>query len=338
MDRRLVLGALASLGLAQGVGAGPRVGARLADAAEAIRAREAIPAMGLGVVDRGETVLVRGFGGAGERDRFRAASISKVFTAQAIMMLVEDGNLSLDDDVARWAPGFEDRDLTVRHLLTHRAGLRDAVFPVEIDDQARLAAYLRLLAAQAPAALPGAAYGYADAHYNLLGGVVSAASGESCAAFVQRRLIAPLRLAETSPFPPPVARQAIVPPTSSRPPRPFDIAFAPSEGLVTSARDLTAWVRATLRQDRRLLKPASFAAMITPQATTAAPGRAIGLGWQLREEAGRRIAEHAGSIRGYSALVLTYPDQRRGFVILTNADDAPRWEIARQLDSVLGAG
>ena len=76
--------------------------------------------------------------------------------------------------------------------------------------------------------------------------------------------------------------------------------------------------------------------MLQPLGDGGGPGRFAGIGWQLREEGGRRIAEHGGSVRGYNALVLTWPDQRRAVVILTNADDAPRWEIARAIDRLLG--
>jgi CubicO group peptidase (beta-lactamase class C family) len=315
-------------------------------AVEEMRASAAVPALGLAVIDRGQIVFEGGFGQVGERpatehDRFRAASISKLFTAQAVMKLAEAGRLSLDDDLARWLPAFQGRGLTLRHLLVHRSGLRDRVYPLDIEDPVRLEAYIAVVAAQTPAGAPGAAYGYTDVDYNLLGAVVAKASGRPFTDFVQTELFDPLTLSESTPFPVKSNRAGIASPFLNKPtvrpatPRLYDIAFAPSEGLVTSAHDLAVWTRATLRRDRRLLSRTAFVAMMEPTAEGPGPGRHAGLGWQLREEGGRRIAEHGGSVRGYNALVLTYPDQRRAIIVLTNADDAPRWEIAGKVDAIL---
>lgn len=307
-----------------------------------------VPAVGLGVIDQGEVIFLGGLGSvagrpATEHDRFRAASISKLFTAQAVMLLAQARKLSPDEDVGRWLPAFAGRGLTLHHLLTHRSGLRDTIFPFETDDPARVADYLKQLAEQPAGDLPGARYAYTDADYNLLGAVVAAASGQPYVRFVQTEILDRLRLRDAEIFPAPSTRANLAPPFLDRPAlrpatgRPFDIAFAPSEGLVTGARDLTLWTQATLRQDPRLLKRTSFQAMIQPRAEAGSVNRHMGYGWQLRRDAHRAIAEHGGSVRGYNALVLTYPRERRGFVILTNADDAPRWQIAKALDRALDA-
>lgn len=346
MLRRSFLGGAAAAAATPAIAASRAAGLR--EAVEPLRAAANVPAVGLGVIDRGKVVFLGGLGevagrAATEHDRFRAASISKLFTAQAVMRLAEQGRLSLSDDVGRWLQMFAGRGLTVRHLLTHSSGFRDAIFPVEADDPARVGAYLKILAGQPPARPPGAAYAYTDADDNVLGAVVTAASGVPYVRYVQREIIERLELADADIFPPAAARANLAPPFLNKPtvrpatPRPFDIAFAPCEGLVTGARDLTLWTLAALRRDGRLLKRASWRAMTIPQAPAGGPGRYMGYGWQLREEDGRAIAEHGGSVRGYNALVLTYPRERRGFVILTNADDAPRWDMARALDRALGA-
>jgi CubicO group peptidase (beta-lactamase class C family) len=347
--RSLVLAALAFVAA---VFATPALAADDREAAiratvEDLRTKASVPAIGLGVIDRGEVVFLGGLGEvdgrpATERDAFRAASISKLFAAQTAMRLVEQRRLDLDDDVGRWLPAFAGRGLTVRHLLTHRSGFRDAIFALDSDDPSRVEAYLALLAKQPPTARPGTAYAYTDADFNVLGAVVAAAGGRPYVEVVQSTILAPLKLGDSSAFPARAARAHVAQPFMNKPtvrpavPRPYDLAFAPSEGLVTSARDLTAWTRATMRKDRRLLKAASFEAMLVPQADAGGPGRSIGLAWQLREEGDRRVAEHAGSVRGYNALVVTYPAEQRAIVILTNADDAPRWEIARAVDRILG--
>lgn len=346
MLKRVLWLALAMLALASSAFAEGQAGA-IREAVEALRVESNIPALGLGVIEGGEVVFLGGFGEvdgrpATEHDRFRAASISKLLTAQAVMQLVQAGKVRLDDDVGRWLPALAGRGLTIRHLLSHRSGLRDLVFPLETDDPVRPEAYLKLLAAL-PTGKPGAAYAYTDADFNVLGLVVAKVSGEAFDAYVQRRILDPVGLPDSAMFPAPAARAGMTQPFLNKPavrpatPRPFDIAFAPSEGLVTSAADLTRWTLATLMQDRRLLRRDAHAAMLATQGQAGGPGRRIGLAWMLREpEPGRPIAEHAGAVRGYNALVLTYPRQKRAVVILTNADDAPRWEIAAAVDRLLG--
>lgn len=346
MLKRILWLALAMLALAAPAFADDRAAA-IREAVETLRAEASIPALGLGVIDDGEVVFLGGFGEvdgrpATEHDRFRAASISKLFTGQAVMQLVQAGKVRLDDDVGRWLPALSGRGLTIRHLMTHRSGLRDLVFPVETSDPARGEAYLTLLAAL-PAGTPGAAYAYTDADFNVLGLIVATISGEAFEAYVQRRVLDPVGMPDSAMFPAPDARAGMAQPFLNKPavqpatPRPFDIAFAPSEGLVTSAADLTRWTLATLKTDRRVLRLDAYAAMLATQGQAGGPGRRVGLAWMLREpEPGRPIAEHAGSVRGYNALVLTYPRQKRAVVILTKADDAPRWAIAAAVDRLLG--
>jgi CubicO group peptidase (beta-lactamase class C family) len=236
--RSLLLASLAVIGavLAPSAVAAPKHEAAIRAAVEALRLEAAVPAIGLGVIDRGEIVFLGGFGEvagrpANERDRFRAASVSKLFTAQAVMRLVQQRRLGLDDDVGRWLPAFAGRGLTVRHLLTHRSGFRDAIPPQETGDASRVDAYLAILAAQPTARAPGVAYAYTDADFNVLGAIVTAASRQPFTAYVQQTLLAPLRMDDSAIFPTPTAREGIASPFLNRPtaaPRPRGPTTSPS--------------------------------------------------------------------------------------------------------------
>lgn len=342
----LAIGASAPLALCA-----PTIGLAAADqshafamAVESARRGRAIPALAVGVIDRGEIVYVGGFGQQertiSENSLFRVASISKLFTAQLVLKLAEAGRLDLDADVGRWLPAFAGRQLTARHLLIHRSGLEDRIWPVESAEPARPDAYLTELVRQPQTSRPGETYRYTDADYNVLGRIVAQVSRMPFAAFARQTLLTPLALRRTTLFPPPDERDSIVPGLSRKPlgplgRHPFDIAFAPSEGLVTSARELAAWTRATLQRDERVLKPATFDAMIKPQEEAGRPDRWMGLGWQLRKADGRLVAEHGGSIRGHEALVLIYPNELRGFVVLGASEDIPRWDLVAALEAVL---
>ena len=307
--------------------------ARMNAAFERVRGEQAIPALAVGVVDGGEIVYARVLG-APQDARFRAASISKLMTAQALMRLVEAGDAALDDDVGRYVQAFAGRGVTLRQLLTHTSGLADGPRPRAATDAAAVAPYVEALAASASLSEPGAAWRYTDSEYNLLGGVITAVSGRPYADFVAETVLAPAGADGASMFP--TDRAGVLAPHLNyvvalpAPSRPYDIAFAPSEGLVTDIASLTRWMAATLNQEPALLQPTSYAMMLAPQ-----HGRHAALGWQVSERDGRRVAQHGGSFTGWSALVLTYPDQRRGFVVLTNAHDAPRWEIVAVAEAVL---
>lgn len=310
----------------------------LRSALESIRRDHAIPAMGIGIIDGGEIIFLETLGASADV-RFRTASISKLITAQAVMQLIEAGKVGLEDDVARFDPAFAGRGMTVQQLLTHRSGLAEAVEPEESDASDRVAAYVDALGNAEPAAAPGTRWAYTDAEFNLLGAIVEVVSGEKYPEYVRRHVFAPLQLERASVFPPASDRSNILRAHFNygfafpAPERPFDVAFAPSEGLVTNTGDLTRWLQATLNNDSRLLRPDSYSAMLLP-----ADGAKAGLGWQLGEtgeRAPRRTAQHGGSFLGHSALVLVYPEKRRGFVILANATKVPRWDIARVADAIL---
>lgn len=299
---------------------------------ERIRRDHAIPALAVGVVDAGEIRYLRTLG-APEGARFRAASISKLLTAQAIAGLAEAGTISLDDHLERHVLAFAGRGVTLRHLLTHTSGLADGPRPRNRSDASSVDAYAEELARIAPLGSPGATWRYTDSEYNLLGAVITAATGHPFEEHVRETLLTPIGANGASLFP--EARDDILAPhlnfgiALSAPSRPFDIAFAPSEGLVTNVDSLTRWLAATLNRDPRLLRSATYEAMLAPQF-----GDHAAMGWQVSERGGRRIAQHGGSFAGWSALILTYPDQRRGFVVLTNAHDAPRWAIVDAIEAV----
>ncbi|GJL93271.1 serine hydrolase domain-containing protein [Hyphococcus sp.] len=300
---------------------------------ERIRRDHAIPALAVGVVDAGEIRYLRTFG-APQDARFRAASISKLLTAQAIARLAEGGAVSLDDDLGRHVPALAERGVTLRHLLTHTSGLADGPRPRNRADASAPDAYVEELAKAPLFGSPGAAWRYTDSEYNLLGVVITAVSGRPYMEHVTVMLLAPIGADGASMFP--AARDDVLAPHLNfgfalpAPSRPFDIAYAPSEGLVTDVESLTRWLAATLNHDPRLLRPATYEAMLAPQY-----GDHAAIGWQVGARNGRRIAQHGGSFTGWSALIYSYPDERRGFVVLTNAHDAPRWAIVDAIEAVL---
>ncbi|WP_406828356.1 hypothetical protein [Microbulbifer sp. ARAS458-1] len=103
----------------------------------------------------------------------------------------------------------------------------------------------------------------------------------------------------------------------------------------TQGQQPRPWHSATLKRDDRILSDASYTQMLEPREKTPWSGIQVALAWQVYEKDGRFIARHPGSVRGYKSLLISYPQERNGLVLLTNAAKAPQFEIADKLTQIL---
>ncbi|HEX2201781.1 MAG TPA: serine hydrolase domain-containing protein [Longimicrobium sp.] len=193
--------------------------------------REAFPGAALAVGQRGRTLLERGYGRTGwtrlgvpvdpDRTLYDLSSLTKVVaTTAAVMVLVDDGKMRLDDPVSRWLPALRGEGkerITVRHLLTHTSGLPAARELGEGSPRARLD---RLIATVPLIDDPGASVLYSDVGFVVLAEAAARAAGEPLPAFVRRRVWAPLGMASTR-FQPGVLCRACAPTLSLRDGSPF---------------------------------------------------------------------------------------------------------------------
>jgi uncharacterized protein YbbC (DUF1343 family) len=238
---------------------------------------------------------------------FDLASLTKVVaTTTAVMTLIEDGRLRLNDPVATHIPGFERYNkgaITVRHLLTHVSGLRP---DVDLHPWNGYDAAIELAKDEVPTAVPGEAFVYSDINFFLLGHIVTRLTGESLDAYVKRVVFDPLGMKETG-FNPPKSMLPRIAPTercagqdAGTPCKRPDVAplrgvvhdptarrmggVAGHAGLFSTARDLQRFVRMLIGNGEldgvRVLSAASVRAMTSPQTP---PGmRAVrGLGWDI---------------------------------------------------------
>lgn len=318
---------------------------KLDTALEQIRSDNNVPALAIGIIDHGRLYYRQGFGltatgqALSANSKFRVASITKLLTAQAVMQLVEKDQLSLDDKVGQYLPAFVGKDISLAELMTHHSGLSDKIRPQQSPKAWSVAAYLQASSEQQ---LPAKkAFEYADLNFNLLGAIVAKVSGSSYPDYIKAHIIEPLNLNDSG-FN--VSGDAFLPDTvpyingqilRKAPLRPFDPAFAPSEGLVTSAHDLLSWLAATLSHDPKLLQADTYRQMLTAIKKTSWQGIDIGLGWQLYKDKHGQVIRHAGSFKGVKALLIAYPDIQRGMVIISNADELPRWDIATAINGIL---
>lgn len=307
-----------------------------------------VPGATVAVIRGSDTLAFRGWGradvehgvAAGPRTVYQIASITKQFTAAAVLRLADRGVLSLDDPLERWVPDFSTggRTVRLRHLLNHTSGIPDYYgFPgwqeirrVRMDhDRAREA--MRGLVTGEPFDFePGAGYAYSNAGYDLLGDVVEAASGRRYHDYLRTELLEPLGLGHVTGCP----RAEIVPHRA----RGYDHRNGDHEGgeiinaerldqdvlfasgsLCATAGDLVRWNRA-LHEERSLLSDSLYRRMTTPEGAAADHGYAFGLGAGERD--GHPFLGHNGSVPGFSSQVRYYPEERLHVVVLMNAPAA----------------
>lgn len=316
---------------------------------EKIRTQNSIPSMAVAVISSGEVTYIKGFGFLDEmktkpttsESLFRIASISKLFTAQAIMQLVQNDKLDLNDKIEQYLRPFRNSNITIKQLLTHTSGLNDVIRPVSFEEKRSVYSYLSLVNNSASKNIEDKKFEYSDTNFNILGAVISEVSGQKYEKFIYDNILKPASMERSNYFDGINSYFSQTRPTykgkliSKVDQRPYDISFNPSEGLISNVRDLSQWLKLTLTHDTSILKEQTYQKMLEPQVKTTWGEIYMALGWQVYKSENGNIARHPGSIRGYKSLVLTYPASKNALILLTNSSNAPRWEIAKSITEIL---
>ena len=335
----------------------PIHGIRADDVAELGRRVEAAlpPHVGACVlaVDRGEVVLRHAAGLADVENNtpctpdtcFRMASVSKQFTAAAVLLLVDRGQLALDDALDKFFPGFPEygRKITVKHLLTHTSGLPDyeELIPegttLQLDD---LDVVHLLMETRAPLFAPDEKWQYSNSAFALLGMIVEIVAEKPFHEFMVDEIFRPLAMNDALLY-----QRGL----NEAPHRAFgherkDGRWVRADQSLTSAirgdgvvyasqNDYLKWL-AGLDQ-RRLLSAASYEAMFAPQAKTDRGANHYGYGWFLDEYRGERRIHHNGDTRGFRLCVQIFPERRAAVLVQLNCefDDAlhPMTEVGEKV-------
>lgn len=278
--------------------------------------------------------------------RFHAASITKLFTAAVIMQLRDEERLSLRDPVSKFVPEFAGSPILIEQLLTHTSGLRDRKRANGRTTRAQWDTYVHELSTQRLADVPGAQWAYADAGFNLLGRVIENITGKVYAVAVTERLLDPLDMSASGFDLAQVPDTQRVRTTDKRGralAHPWDLAFLPSSGLQTNARDLARFGREMLSIDAGIATPGVLRAetlreMTAMRIATEWTGVSQGYGWQLATSGSALTFRHAGGERGFDSLLALYPTEGFGVVVMGNREDWPRFELASALASEVRSG
>jgi len=310
--------------------------------------RNRIPGMAVAIVSKGSVVYARGFGSDGsgalvtERTGFVLGSMSKSFTALAIMQLVEQNLVQLDAPAQKYLPWFRVADgaastqITVRQLLHHTSGIPTNAARATRDtrtltDQVRALSEVKLHNA------PGAVHEYSSPNYLVLGAIVEAVTQQSYGAYVQRAIFTPLgmhdsyadqkvALAQEHPgrlssghvytFGFPLARNL-----------PDDGSRLPTAALMSSAADLGRYLVAQLRvESSELLTADGLVQMHTGGAPSA--GFSYAFGWRDGKIAGEHAVHHGGIVGNFRGKMVMLPERHLGVVVLTNVSSMIPWPVA----------
>lgn len=337
-----------------------------------------VPGLSVAIVKDGKVIVAKGFGvrelGKPEKvdadTRFGIASNSKIFTATALALLVEEGKLEWDAPVIRYLPAFAmydpyvTREITVRDLLVHRSGLGLGAgdlmwWPSSDYSREEIVRRLRYIK---PATSFRSAYAYDNVLYSVAGELIEAVSGQSWEDFVSSRILAKLGMTGSNARASLAAKGDNAAMTHAevegvvRPITPFrNDNVDPAGGINSSAADMAKWLIAQLDSGRAVDGSRLFSqrttrqlwGMVTPipigdpapELEALRPqfnGYALGLG--VRDYRGRKILTHTGGLPGYVSQVTMVPSLRLGVVVLTNQESGSAFQSItyRVLDHYLG--
>jgi D-alanyl-D-alanine carboxypeptidase len=301
-----------------------------------------VPSASVAVVQHGKLVYTQAYGSArlaagGDAAvpatpamRYSIGSISKQFTAAAILMLEEQGKLSLDDPVSKYVSGLTRGDeVTIREILSHTSGYEDywpedyLMTPMLKPESAQ-----QILATWAKKPLdfePGTQWQYSNTNYVIAGRIVEIVSGEPLFDFVTKRIFRPLGM--TSVWNSDESKLTQTDATAYYRHALGPLRAAPKEGrgwmfaageLAMTAHDLALWDESLIA--RSLLKPESYEQMFTEVKLKNGKGTHYGLGVEVRERDGHREIEHSGEVSGFVAENVVLVDDGAAVVVLTNQD------------------
>jgi CubicO group peptidase (beta-lactamase class C family) len=318
------------------------------DAAVRIQMRDQkIPGLSLAVVRNGTVVKAAGYGlanlevGAPTKIEtiFQAGSITKQFTATAVMLLVEQGKVGLDDSITKYFPEAPAnwKTITIRHLLTHSSGIPDIFGSTEktlytkdiidfhreyTEDELAHAYFAQPLDFQ-----PGTKWNYSNPGYQMLGFLIHRITGKYYGEFFKEHFFGPLGMSTTTI----ISLADVIPNRASG----YEVVngvwknvpiweslstLSNAEGsLMMSVLDLAKWDAAL--NTEHILKRSSLEAMWTPVPLDDGSAYPGGMGWFIANARGHRVVFHTGGGFGFYAVMSRYLDDRLTIILMTNIDE-----------------
>src|SRR5687767_724802 len=312
--------------------------------------KQKIPGVSLAIVKDGKPLIVKGYGFSNLEHQvpvkpetvFQSGSVGKQFTATAVMMLVEEGKIGLDEKIGKYLGGVPEAwsNITVRHLLSHTGGMTD--YPQDFDfrrDYTEDEALKR--AKEIPVAFkPGEKWQYSNLGYVTLGILISRVTGKFYGDFLRDRIFMPLgmttaRIINEADIIPnrasgyrlvkgEVKNQEWVAPT---------VNTTADGSLYLTALDMIKWDEALA--SGKLLKKTSFDQMWSPIKLNDGETHPYGFGWAVRSVNGKRVIEHGGAWQGFKAHIARFPDNKLTVIVFANLIQANQAKLANGVAAII---
>jgi len=302
-----------------------------------------IPGAVVLVIRNGEVSFKAGFGFADidgrkpidpAKTRFRVGSISKLFTATAVMQLVEAGKLDLNSDVNTYLTSFKipptyPEPVTLSHVLTHTAGFDDRYLGIAAPLNQTVEPLRQYLSLHMPPRVlqPGKYFAYSNHAFALAGLIVEEVSGETFNDYIQKHIFTPLRMTQsTFGVPDPVPAEIAVPYSHEIFARGFSkieldrLRIGPAGDLITTAPDLANFMIAQLHRGAGLLSPETADFMQSQHFAQAQGLDGWAYGFAEGERNGVRWVGHGGSWPGFCADLVLVPEKQSGYFVAYNTD------------------
>ena len=312
--------------------------------------KQKIPGVSLAVIKDGKPLIVKGYGFANLEHQvpvkpetvFQSGSVGKQFTATAVMMLVEDGKINLDDKIGKYLGDVPEswKDITIRHLLSHTSGMTD--YPRDFDfrrDYTEDEMFKR--AKEIPVAFkPGEKWQYSNLGYVTLGVLISKVTGKFYGEFLHERIFQPLGMTSTR-----IINEADIISNRASGYRLVQGQVKNQEwvspsmnttadgSLYLTALDMIKWDAALA--SGRLLKNGGLDLMWTPIKLNDGKTHPYGFGWAVRSVNGKRVIEHGGAWQGFKSHIARFPDNKVTVIVFANLAQTNQGKIANGVAGII---
>jgi CubicO group peptidase (beta-lactamase class C family) len=333
---------------------------KISQYADAFMHARDLPGLSVAVVAKGEALFTGAFGvkdiTTGEPltpdSLFHMASVSKPFSATALVQLLEKGEIDLEGRLVDCLPYFEMRDprhekITLRQMLSHTSGMPDCEDyewgdPYDGDDA--LERYARSLADLELLFDPGTDYSYSNIAFEVLGCIIARVSGVTFEEYIDTHSFSPLRMTSSTFLRREVPVELSVKPHVRRFQNevsevyPYNRAHAPSSTFHTNANEVVNWILVNLNRgrlgDAQILQPSSYDLLWKPQHKVDA-NRSVGLSWFLSSLHGYQVIGHSGGDVGFRSQLALIPEKSVGVALMTNVSPAPLENVEKSLLEIL---
>lgn len=320
-----------------------------------------IPGIAIAITVDHDIVYAKGFGVKNidtkeklePNNTFHIASVSKTFTATAVMQLYEKGKIDINKPLISYLPYFKlkderYKDITIKQMLNHTSGMPDVEdyeWEKGISDDGAAERYVRSLSDSVLISKPGIEFHYSNIAFDIMADLIAKVSGMSFEKYVKENILTPLEMNESSFYYPEISKKLRTSPHVGNPPKvlavyPYNRMHAPSSTLNTNVLEMSHYAIANMYNGKykntQILTPETHLMIMTPTfAKNKEQNISIGLSWFMYPYKGLTNVEHGGSDDGYRSLLTLIPEKKIGIIILSNIESIRMYDTRNKIRDIL---